>query len=244
MNRTVLSVLAAIPLLTPASTTAKCARAEVVPALLTTRDTKLPADGGFLIGWTRTVDANAVTSAGDPSDQPLAAKTGTQPVSLKRVALAPGLSAYFPATFRGALAVELPGANSRPAQPFGSFTRDGDAKPVAMPAPAAVTVALSQDKTARWQSRHAVVTLSAAPPDAARALITYVTTAGKPVAVTFVTLADTHDTVKTIEAFEDAGHCGFVVAGSHPPAAGDRVTFAWVDAFGRVSPTSAPITAN
>jgi hypothetical protein len=243
MNRAALTLLAAVPLLTPASTSAKCRRAEVVPSMLTTRDTKLPADGGFLVGWTSTVDPDEDSHGGDPSDQPFVAKAGSQAVSLKRVALAPGLSAYYPVTFHGTLAVERPASKNRPAQPFGTFTRDADVKPMGMAAPAAGTVALTEDKTERWRSRHAVVTLSAAPPEAARALITYVTTGGKQAAVSFVTLPDTHDTEKTIEAFQDAGHCGFVVDGSHPPAAGDRVTFAWVDAFGRLSPTSTAITA-
>ena len=58
-----------------------------------------------------------------------------------------------------------------------------------------------------------------------------------------MTLPDTHDTLTTLDVFQDAGHCGSVVDGGRPPNAGETITFAWVDAFGRVSPKSAPIAA-
>ena len=218
--------------LLPHAADAKCAWSIAVPDILTTRDTKLPDDGGILVGWKQeTGDIEDGRGQADPSDaQGWTATAGKTKVALTRTSLAPGLSVFKPDKFTGTLAV------TSQAGELGKFTRDGSGANK-MPAPEVTKDVVSTTKGARWTDRHAVVTLKSAPPPEAMVLITF--KGSTP--ITFVRLSDTHDDVKTIETFEDRGHCGLVVDGSSPPAAGDKVTFAWVDAFGRVSPHSAAV---
>ena len=102
---------------------AKCARSEQAPKVLTTRDTKLPDDGGILVGWQNKVYEDADEhSDGDPSDQPKwTATADKKKVALTRTSLAPGLSVYTPAKFTGTLVL-------RGKADLGSFTRDGKTK--------------------------------------------------------------------------------------------------------------------
>lgn len=231
-----LPVLAALPSLADA----KCARTEQRPVVLTTRDTQLPSDGGVLVGWANAVyDPNDTpTGAGDPSDQPgWVALDGKAKVALTRTALAPGLSVYTPAA--GAHGFVLQDAKARP---LGTFTHDGKAS-ATMAAPIVVKLALSDEHRMRWPERHAVAKLRTPPPASAVALITYADVGGKRTPIGFVRLPDSHDKLDELETFADAGHCGSLVAGARPPAAGEKVAFAWVDAFGHVSPVGSPVTA-
>lgn len=233
-------ILIAVVALPAADAAAKCARTEQRPVVLTTRDTKLPDDGGILVGWqTETYsDANDhVPYDKDPTDQPTwtAQDGANKPVALTRTALAPGLSVYVPAKGTGAVIL-----TAKAKQPLGKFTHDPKAAKVALPAPQVASLALVSTQEMRWRERRATATLAAPPPEAAVAIIVY--RAGKP--LTFARLPDTHDHLTELETFQDAGHCGSVVFGSEPPAANDKVTFAWVDAFGRLSPQSAAIAAH
>src|SRR5678815_3160249 len=106
MSMRSLTLVAALALV-PHSAQGKCAQTEEQPKLLTTRDTKLPDDGGFLVGWETTVyKDSAVHVKGDPSDQAFVAWAGKKQVALKRVSLAPGLSVYRPAAATGSLVVK------------------------------------------------------------------------------------------------------------------------------------------
>lgn len=229
----------------PSMVEAKCARTEARPALLTTRDTKLPDDGGILVGWVNGVYGDDddddhhydhVPADKDPSDQPgwKATDGAKKRVALTRTALAPGLSVYKPAAGTGA--VELV---DKAGKSLGAFTHDAKAAANKLAAPVIASVKASIAKEMRWQNRRAVAKLSAAPPAEAVVLITYRAKDKAPIA--FVRLADSHATLTELDTFEDAGHCGNVVTGAQPPVAGDKVTYAWVDVFGRVSPQSAPI---
>jgi len=229
-----LAVLAIASSLVPLAADAKCARTELVPKLLTTRDRNLPADGGVLVGYENQVyDQSGPHTTGDPSEAAWVGKSGKGKVALARTSLAPGLSVYKPAG-SGAITIEN-GAGAT----VGTFTRDPKAAKNTMTAPVAIDVALSVDKNPRWSSRHVNVHLKAAPPAAAAAVIVY----SGDTAISFVTLPDTHDALTTFDAFVDGGHCGSVPDGGRPPTKGEKVTFAWVDAFGRLSPKSAPVAA-
>ena len=240
MIRSPVAALVLLGFLTPGSAEAKCARTEHRPKILTTRDTNIPDDGGVMVGWTSEVYSDEDDHpVGDPSDQPTwTATDGKKPVALARVSLAPGLSVYRPAHGTGKIIVK-----SKAGATLGTFAHDPKAAANTMASPQVIGVALSTDKAMRWSERHAMTKLKVAPPVAAIALITYRVTAKGNEPISFVTIADTHDTLTSLDAFQDAGHCGGVVGGSAPPNAGDKVVFAWVDAFGRLSPVSAPVTA-
>jgi hypothetical protein len=85
--------------------------------------------------------------------------------------------------------------------------------------------------------------LSSSPPAAAAAVIVYRVTKAGNQAISFVTLPDSHDVMPSLEVFADVSHCGGIPDGSTAPMAGESVAFAWVDAFGRLSPLSKTIIA-
>jgi hypothetical protein len=218
---------------------AKCARTEQRPKVLTTRDTKLPDDGGILVGWENEVYSDASDHVkGDPSNQPdWAAFDRKTKLVLTRVSLAPGLSVY---RVTGKATAVL---KSKAGKTLGTFSHDAKAAANAMPPPAVSDVVLSIDDSERWSERHAKATLKVAPPPQAAALVVYAIGPKDNAAISFVTLPDTHDKLLKLDVFDDAGHCGSVVDGSRPPAKGEKLAFAWVDAFGRLSPVGATITA-
>ncbi|HPH66110.1 MAG TPA: hypothetical protein PLF40_10215 [Kofleriaceae bacterium] len=232
---------------------ADCAMPAYAGDVLTTRVTKLPADGGILVGWK--YDAHATTPAsGDASDQPtwtISNGKANANLKLKRVSLAPGLSVYQPAPAPGTLTL----ADGK-GTALGTFTLDPKAAANAMVAPVALSVALSETPSRRGNNRHVLATFKDAAPPEAVAVIVYqapvqaksatakgaaATTA--PVAISFVRIPDSHDQIKEVQVFRDAGYCGVLQPGARPPAANERVAFAWVDAFGRRSPLSAPVVA-
>jgi len=82
------------------------------------------------------------------------------------------------------------------------------------------------------------LTLTAAPPAEAVAIIAY-DSDGK--AQLFSTLPDTHDKLRELAIDTTGGHCGTPKPEGHGSLFG-KVTFAYVDAFGRLSAKSAAIT--
>jgi hypothetical protein len=225
----------------------------MVPAykgdVLTLRDTQVPPDGGILVGWTRSNTADA--TPGDASNQPdwtiVPGKSMTH-LKLNRTSLAPGLSMYRPAIqgYPGMLTLV---GNKGAA--LGTFTFDPKAKASSMAAPIALSVVLSETRESYRGTDHEVLaTFKTAAPNDAVAVIVYKTFAkrsGKPAAapipLSFVRLPDTHDQLTELHVFDDAGHCGVLQPGSRPPAAHEKVAFAWVDAFGRRSPLSESVVA-
>lgn len=211
-------------------------RLEIKPQLLTLRDTRVPADGGIVVGYGYTSNADELeqTNSADPSDVAWTARDAKkQPVALTRTMLAPGLSVLRPAAAVAAFSL----VNKQGTQ-LGTFTHDG--KPVAMAAPQAKSVASETNVNPRWSATTATLTLTAAAPPEAIAIIAYAS--GKP--VNFTRLADTHDKDLELRIYSSGGHCG-----TEPPAgtsffsATGKLTFAYVDAFGRLSPQSTPVTA-
>ena len=230
-----LLVLAAVAL-SPAAD-AKCARNVAVPVILTTRDTKLPDDGGVLVGWQPSFDDPSAAMTGDPTDQPTwTATDGKTKLVLTRVALAPGLSMY---KVTGTGEVTLTAK-----QPLGTFHHDAKAGANTMAAPALSSMVFVKQKAVRWAERTATAHFKSAPPAAAAAVIVYSVTAKGNTPIGFATLPDTHDTLTEIATFHDRGHCDVLLDSARPPNPGENVVVAWVDSFGRLSPTSKPVTTH
>jgi hypothetical protein len=206
---------------------------EITPNVLTRRDLKLPADGGVLIGYTFATNSNAFEKSGsDPSDVTWTATSGKTNVVLTRTSLAPGLSVYRPPA--NVTAFKL--ANKD--RDHGSYTHEATSAPTAMPAPE--PKAIKSKTESGFRSMTTTTTLKlvhAAPPDAV-AIIAY-DASGKP--QLFAGLPDTHDKLLEFELDQTGGHCGT----PHPNGQGSlagKITFAWVDAFGRLSPQSKGIS--
>jgi hypothetical protein len=220
---------------------AKCARNVAVPVILTTRDTELPDDGGVLVGWDASMDDATGEMSADPSDQPTWTATESQPKSqtklaLTRVALAPGLSVY---KVTGTGDVTLAGK-----KPLGTFHHDPKAAANTMAAPALTSMVFVKQKVVRWAERTATAHFKSAPPAAAAAVIVYSVTAKGNTPIGFATLPDTHDTLTEVDTFHDRGHCDVILDAARPPTPGEKIVVAWVDSFGRLSPTSKPVTTH
>lgn len=201
------------------------------PTVLTRRDTKLPADGGVLVGYSFAMDDRENGNGPDPSDVKWTATDGKTKITLTRTPLAPGLSVYRPPA--NVTAFKL----SSKTKERGSFTHEATSAPTAMAAP--VAKAITSRITEGFRSATTTTTLKltkAAPADAV-AIIAYDDT-GK--ALLFAALPDTHDKVLEFAIQESGGHCGTPRPNGEGAIVG-TVTFAYVDAFGRLSPKSKPI---
>jgi hypothetical protein len=221
--------LVALALL-PDPADASCAYVGMEPVVLTRRDTKLPADGGVLVGYTHGNDHDDDGGGTDPSDVKWTATNGKAKVTLTRTQLAPGLSVYRPAA--NVSAFKLAGKT----KDHGSYTHEATSAPTAMPAPVAKAITSRTTEGFRSMTTTTTLKLSTAAPPEAVAIIAYDDT-GKP--VLYSTLADTHDKILEFEIQETGGHCGV----PHPTGEGSlagKITFAYVDAFGRLSPKSKP----
>lgn len=214
---------------------ASCMRLESKPQLLTLRDTRVPVDGGIVVGYgyTSSADEAAQTKSADPSDVAWTARDAKkQPVSLTRTMLAPGLSVLRPPADAGSFSLL-----DKKGKQLAQFTHDGTL--VTMAAPHARSVVTKSAVNPRWSATTATLTLAVAAPPEAIAIIAYAS--GTP--VNFTRLADTHDRDLEIAVYSAGGHCGTdVPAGTSFVGATGKVTFAYVDAFGRLSPQSKPVT--
>jgi hypothetical protein len=231
--------LVALALLVPFAPTAHadCMRVELTPKILTTRDTHLPADGGVLVGYANTTGDPEPTGK-DPSDATKwTASTDKKTVALTHTLLAPGLSVYKPPADVGSFTI----ASSK-GDKLGSFTHDTKSgASTAMPAPKPLTLTVTSTAGFRHiTSTSAVLLLDAAPPPEAVAVIVYRVVNGKAAAISFATLADTHDKDTTLDVYHSGGHCSPGAPGSAPSG---EVAFAFVDAFGHLSPQSKTIAA-
>jgi hypothetical protein len=220
--------------LVPQPVDASCMHAEFIPALLTRRETKLPADGGMLVGFGYSTNSENFEQTGpDPSDVKWTAASGKKPIALTRTALAPGLSVY--RTADGVTAFTVKNAKGKQ---LGAFTRDLKSNPGTLAAPQPRSLVVTSKDEFRSSSTTATLELAAAPPAEAVAVIVY---ADK--AVSFESLPDTHDKLTALDVYHSGGHCSNGVPGTGGLMTGSKVTFAYVDAFGRLSPQSTAITA-
>lgn len=225
-----LLLLVALALL-PSPADASCAYVGMTPLVLTRRDTKLPADGGVLVGYDYGNDEDGAHGGSDPSDVKWTATNGKATVALVRTQLAPGLSVYRPPANVGAF--ELAGKTKT----HGRFTHEAKSAPVQLAAPAPKAVTTSTTQGFRSMTTTTTVKLSAAAPAEAVAIIAY-DAAGT--AQMFTTLPDTHDKLLQFAIDTTGGHCGTPKPEGHGMLSG-KVTFAYVDAFGRLSAKSAPV---
>ncbi|MFT3693946.1 MAG: hypothetical protein QM831_12445 [Kofleriaceae bacterium] len=211
-------------LLIPNLADAKCARPIIGSEIVSTRDTHIPADGGVLIAAGHTDEANASPKFDDPTDVEWTANGK----KLDRTVLAPGL-----AVLKGGGNFTI---KSKSGAALGTFTHDGKQASLAAPKIASAKVVTSRE--VRWQTTTGTVTLKSAAPAEAVAIIVY--DADK--AISFGRLADTHDKDLSIVIYQEGGHCGIGIPGQGTLLLSQKVTFAYVDAFGRVSPKSAAVT--
>ncbi|MEP6861929.1 MAG: hypothetical protein ABJE66_14980 [Deltaproteobacteria bacterium] len=229
--RKLLFLVALTLLPTPAD--ASCAYVGMTPNVLTRRDTKLPADGGVLVGYTYGNDNDGEASGADPSDVKWSATNGKAKVTLTRTELAPGLSVYRPPVTVSAF--KLVGKTKE----HGSYTHEATSAPTAIAAPVAKAIKSKTTEGFRSMTTTTMLKLSTAAPAEAVAIIAYDDT-GK--ALLYATLADTHDKILDFEIQETGGHCGTPRPTGEGSLVG-KITFAYVDAFGRLSPKSKPVTA-
>ncbi|HEY6033460.1 MAG TPA: hypothetical protein VIV58_04350 [Kofleriaceae bacterium] len=218
--------------LLPTPVDASCAYVGMTPTVLTRRDTKLPADGGVLVGYDYGNDEDGTHGGTDPSDVKWTATNGKATVALTRTQLAPGLSVYRPPA--NVSAFELAGKT----KDHGSYTHEAKSAPVQLPAPAAKAVTTSTTQGFRSMTTTTTLKLSAAAPADAVAIIAYDSTGAPKM---FTTLPDTHDKLLDFAIDTTGGHCGTPKPEGHGALSG-KVTFAYVDAFGRLSAKSAPVT--
>ncbi len=219
--------------LVPTPASASCAFVGMIPSVLTRRDTNLPADGGVLVGYGYGNDNDGEPRGADPSDVKWTATAGTTVVPLSRTALAPGLSVYRPPA--SVTAFKLAGKTKA----HGSYTHEASSAPTTMAAPVATSVTSKTTSGFRSMTTTTTLRLATPAPADAVAIIAY-DAAGK--ALLYAGLPDTHDKVLDVQLTQTGGHCGT----PHPDGEGalaGKISFAYVDAFGRLSPKSKPITA-
>ncbi len=222
---------------------ADCASSELVPAVFTRRDTRLPADGGVLVGFAFTTDLGQVEGRGDPSDVKWTAHDANKVIALTRTALAPGLAVLRPAD--SVLAFTLTNSHGKD---LGSFTHEARHEAaraqLAAPEPKSVKI-VPGDPTSSHYAGTVTPTLvvAAAPPPGAVAIIMYNADLATPKPINFTQLADTHDKDTTFEVYRPNTNCGAGAPSDGAVIKGAKLTFAYVDAFGRLSPQSKPIRA-
>jgi hypothetical protein len=226
--------------LLPQPVDASCMRAEIMPQLFTRRDQHLPVDGGVLVGFKYTTESTEyeATASNDPSDVTWTASDHKKLVTMTRIALAPGLSVYRPPTTATAFTL-----TNKKGTRVGAFTHDVTGTPVAIAAPKPKVVKVESEHDFRSSKTSATLELAAAPPAEAVAIIVYSVGPTSNTAVSFAGLPDTHDKLTSFDIYSSGGHCSNDVPGSGYIAVGSKLVFAYVDTFGRLSPTSTAITA-
>jgi hypothetical protein len=243
MPRVLLVALASLVLLAPSTGRAKCAMPLLAHQIVTHAADEIPAGGGVLVGWTTSTDWDS----GDRDSTDPAARAGWR-LRLKktRVAttmeqLAPGLARYAPAK------LPKPAKKGKPqrydllgdkGKKLGSFTFGRKKLPELGPAPGVASVDVTRTSRGRGTQVRATVTLDAAPPADAHALV--VRTAGGD-AFAWGPIVDR--AASTITVFDDDGRCEVHPPGMRAPGDGEQVEAFWVDRFGRKSPASAAVTA-
>ena len=219
----------------PTDATAKCALRMLDDEVVTNAADAIPAGGGVLVGWTESDDRTGARDV-DPAVHPAwSFREKRKKVRATMTTIAPGLVVYVPAVARGqkhtVALVDDTGA------PVGTYTI-ARAAAVALPAPEIDRVARSDVQSFRSNTIALTAALKAraAIPAGAYGLVLY----RGDVALSWHRI-DKPDATEVL-AFRSPGRCGTQPPAMAPAAAGDTVTLAWVDRFGRVSARSAPIT--
>jgi hypothetical protein len=219
----------------PSVADALCAMPMQGSAKVETASTTLAADGGVLVRSTTNFDfskgeepgaANAINKGWRFSD----GKTAHTPTL---VTLAPGLVLYVPPKGVTGELTLLDGKVERAKVTIGTDT------PALLAAPDAKSARMVKVPV-RWGHLLQVhATTKAAPPAGAIAVIVFVTKNRKQVARSWK-LVDSTKTDFIVGGTE--GRCDPGTPGEVLSKAGDKIQLAWVDAHGRLSPLSKPVT--
>jgi hypothetical protein len=226
-----LVVAAALAVSTDAG--AKCAQTELRPTLLTPDGTKLPADGGVLVGYESRMPEDYTRPARGLTPS-YTAVDGKASVELSARPIAPGVFVYTP---KGSGTGPITVMDDK--IKIGTFPRGATDKND-LPAPDATKGFVHVENGHRYERLTFNVEV-AAVPDAAFAVITY-DDRGKAISFEIVP----HDKAgkTTILPYVSPPRCSFDPEGTDSPGLGTKVTIAWVDRFGRVGKPSKVITVD
>ncbi len=224
---------AAASLATASAAHADCALVVLGPEPITRAGAKIPADGGVLVGTG--VASERTPSKGDPSQVKYKATAGSKTVSLVTASLAPGLTVYRPKpAMTGALTLQA--GKTKLAVTFDK------AKGAALHAPDATAVTVTSSPSLRGGASVSVSVAVASVPDAAAALVVYQIKDEEHVPISYGVPAHDKTGATTVIVYRSGGHCAVPdVPNQAAPVAGDDVVLAWADAYGRLSPVSAPV---
>lgn len=223
-----------VVLAVPSVADALCAMPQQGSARLDTSATSLAADGGVLVRSTTNFDfsngeepgaANAINKSWRFSD-------GAKQYEPTLVTLAPGLVLYLPPKgVTGALTL-LDGKVERAKVTIGTD------KPALLAAPEATSARMVKVPV-RWGHLLQVHAVTKSTPAGAVAVVVFVTKNKKPVARSWK-LVDPSKTEFIVAGTE--GRCDPGTPGEVLSKAGDKIQLAWVDAHGRLSALSKPVT--
>jgi hypothetical protein len=215
-----LSVLAV-----PLDASAKCAPSSLRAAVLTPKDSALAAGGGIVVAAESFFDDGHIAAGDVAVQKDWRFRSGKDRFVPKIDVIAPGLAVYRPNSTAGSIQLE------DGKQTLLVTTRAAKDAPPVLGAPAVKQV-ISRQWRGRKPSTEVVVTLDGAAPATAVAIIAY-DAKGKALSFGAVT--------KDELLVYSQHRCETLPDGTTEPAAKQRITLAWVDASGRVSPKSKPI---
>jgi hypothetical protein len=121
----------------------------------------------------------------------------------------------------------------------GELGQGGKPAAVALPAPRVTKLVLETTPSKRVPQRTVTATLGEPAPAAAVGIIASVERGRRRVTLSVGPIPGNRPS--TVTAFADPGRCAFNPPGMLPPRAGELVSFAWVDQFGRLSKLRAAI---
>jgi len=189
---------------------------ELAPDVWTPNGAQLPRDGGVLVGWT-------YESRGTPHAEWRYSEATTDDT------LVPGVTVIRPKQRKGPFKI-----TSKDGATIATFEL-GKPTVVSLPAPIATTAQLSHAFDRRSRTTIVVADVADPPPADAFGVITY----AKGKAIDFARIEK--DDGKHVALHRDPGRCRFLPSGLEAPTAGSEVTFAYVDAFGRLGKASKPV---
>jgi hypothetical protein len=219
----------------PSVADALCAMPQQGSAHLDTSATSLAADGGVLVRSTTDFDFShgAVPGAANAINKTWRFSDGAKQYEPTLVTLAPGLVLYLPPNGVTGTLTLVDGKTERAKVTIGSD------KPALLAAPEAKSARMVKVPV-RWGHLlqvHAVT--KSVPPDAVAVIVYGLDKKKKVVARSWKRL-DPTKTDFIVGGTE--GRCDPGTPGEVLSKAGDKIQLAWVDAHGRVSPLSKPVT--
>jgi hypothetical protein len=214
---------------------AHCARPDLGSAVMTPAGTSVAADGGVLVEAEVEFHRAAIGSE-DALNPTWRFTDGTKTYEPELVTLAPGLVLYRPPAGTTGTLTLVDDKTER-----GNVTRTTDTPaPLAAPAPKKlrfVTSELMHGGSVQWID----ATFTTAAPVGAVAVVVYRVTKKGNVARSWMPIEAGATTGRVAGT---AGRCSPGIPGEIVSKVGDKVVLAWVDASGRLSKVSKPITVS